>query len=131
MQITAWKRLPVFLLLVVGLPAAAVTQAPVSVPLGAGRPETPGITRTQIRDDAKSSVVRVRFMPGAKEVPHTHPYDIVIVPLMTSDVQVVIGSNKPVTSVKPGDIQYVPKDVPHHVANTGKGQLEFIVVAIK
>ena len=53
-------------------------QSPV-LPLGGDRPETPGITRTTLRDDAKSMVTRVHFEPGAAEPPHTHAVDVILV----------------------------------------------------
>ena len=65
MRKTAWAFALVLVLQVVGS-----TQAPVpSVPLGQGRPETPGVTRTTLKDDAKSTVIRVHFNPGAAEPP--------------------------------------------------------------
>ena len=72
--------------LILMLQVAGSSQAPVpSVPLGQGRPETPGVTRTTLKDDAKSTVIRVHFKPGAAEPPHTHPYDIIIVPIVAGN----------------------------------------------
>ena len=75
-----WIALIAFVLFV---PLASLSQTPPSQPLGAGRPETPGITRTTLKDDAKSTVTRVHFEPGAAEPPHTHPYDVILVPVIT------------------------------------------------
>jgi len=101
-----------------------------SVPLGAGRPETPGVTRTPLHDDAKSSVVRVHFEPGAKEPPHTHPYDVLLIPLIDRPVEFTIG-DKTITSLTVGNVQFIPHDVTHTLTNVGREPLEFVTVALK
>jgi len=117
--------------LILVLQVAGSTQAPVpSVPLGQGRPETPGVTRTTLKDDAKSTVIRVHFNVGAAEPPHTHPYDIIIVPVVSANVTITNGSQK-LTSVKAGDVQFVARDVVHGVANTSGQEFELVSVAIK
>ena len=110
------------------VPSLAGAQAPVD--LVNGRPATPGITRTTIRDDAKVAVTRVRFAPGAIEVPHTHPYDVMLVPLMSGTVNLQIG-DKTITSVKSGEVQFVPHDVTHFLGNTGKNAFELIAIGVK
>ena len=117
------------LALVIPIALSAQTKAP-SLPLGAGRPEVPGITRTTLKDDAKSTVTRVHFKPGAAEPPHTHPYDVIIVPVLAGTIEFTIGDKK-VTTVKPGDVQFVPRDVLHHLTNTGKQDFELIAIALK
>lgn len=114
------------------VPIAASSQSkPQAVPLaGPGRPETPGITRTAIKDDAKTTVTRVHFKPGAAEPPHTHPYDVILVPVLPGTLDLAIGDKK-VTTVKSGDVQFVPKDVTHHLTNAGKQDFELIAIALK
>jgi len=127
MRKTAWA----FALILVFFQAAGSSQAPPpSLPLGQGRPETPGVTRTTLKDDAKSTVIRVHFKPGAAEPPHTHPYDIIIVPVVSANVTVTIGDRK-VTSIKSGDVQFVSRDVVHSVANTSGADFELVSVALK
>jgi quercetin dioxygenase-like cupin family protein len=125
------RRIAVVLALAVLIPIAAwpQTKAP-SLPLGQGRPEVAGITRTQLKDDAKSTVTRVHFKPGAAEPPHTHPYDIIIVPVVAGTITLTIGDKK-VTTVKSGDVQFVARDVTHQLANTGTQDFEIIAVALK
>jgi len=108
---------------------SAQTKAP-SLPLGQGRPEVAGITRTILKDDAKSTVTRVHFKPGAAEPAHTHPYDVIIVPVLAGTIEFTIGDKK-VTAVKPGDVQFVPRDVTHQLTNTGKQDFELIAIALK
>jgi quercetin dioxygenase-like cupin family protein len=101
-----------------------------SFDLAKGRPVTPGITRTTIRDDAKVAVTRVRFAPGAAEMPHTHPYDVMLIPVTSGTVDLEIGDRK-ITSVRSGDVQFVPHDVTHSLANTGTKAFELIAVGVK
>ncbi|MEQ1580716.1 MAG: cupin domain-containing protein [Steroidobacteraceae bacterium] len=101
-----------------------------SVDLAGNRPATPGVTRTTLKDDAKYSVVRVAFAPGAGEVPHTHPYDIMIIPVKSGPAVIMVGDSK-TTTVKAGEVQFVPHDVVHSVTNTGTVEFEVITVAIK
>jgi quercetin dioxygenase-like cupin family protein len=117
------------LALLIPIAASAQTQAP-SLPLGQGRPDIAGITRTTLKDDAKSTVTRVHFKPGAAEPPHTHPYDVIIVPVMAGTIDFTIGGKK-VTAVKSGDVQFVPRDVTHQLTNTGKQDFELIAIALK
>jgi quercetin dioxygenase-like cupin family protein len=117
------------LMLVLGTAASSQTPAP-SLPLGQGRPETPGITRTTLKDDAKAAVTRVQFKPGAAEPPHTHPYDVILVPVVAGSVTITIGSQK-MTAVKAGEVQFVARDVTHAVANTSSQDFELIAIALK
>jgi quercetin dioxygenase-like cupin family protein len=111
------------------LTLASQTGGP-SVPLGAGRPETEGITRTTLKDDPKATVTRVRLNPNAAEPPHTHPADVVLVPVTAGTIELVIGDRK-ITSVQPGEVQFVARDVVHSLKNTGKLPFELIAIAVK
>jgi len=110
------------------LPTLVIAQS--SVDLTGNRPATPGITRATLKDEAKYSVARVTFAPGAGEVPHTHPYDIIIIPVKTGPAVIMVGDSK-TTSVKSGEAQFVPHDVVHSVTNTGTTEFEVITVGIK
>lgn len=110
------------------VPALVIAQA--SVDLTGNRPATPGITRTTLKDDAKYSVARVTFAPGAGEVPHTHPYDIIITAVRTGPAVIMVGDRK-TTAVKSGEVHFVPRDVVHSVTNTGTVEFEVITVGIK
>ena len=106
------------------------TSAP-SLPLGSGRPDRPGITRTTLQDDAKSTVTRVHFAPGAMEPPHTHRYDVILVPDVDGMIDLGVEGRKTVTSVKSGDVQFVPKNTVHRLTNRGKAAFELIAIAVK
>ena len=101
-----------------------------ALPLGAGRPEVAGITRTTLKDDAKVTVTRVHFAPGAAEAVHTHPYDIVLVPVIAGPVEWTVAGRR-VTQLGVGDVQFVARGVPHQLRNTGRGAFELIAIATK
>jgi len=114
----------------VGLHARRAQAVP-SVGLGAqGRAETPGITRTTLKDDPKTTVTRVHFNPGALEPPHTHPYDVMIVAVTSGPVDFGIA-DKTIRDLKAGDVQFVPRDTIHHFGNAGREPFEVIAIAIK
>jgi quercetin dioxygenase-like cupin family protein len=123
------RALGIALAVILPLSAASQTPGP-SLPLGAGRPATAGITRTTLKDDAKVAVTRVRLEPNAAEPPHTHPTDVVLVPVTTGAIELVIG-DRTVTSVQPGDVQFVNREVVHSLKNNGKQPFELIAIAVK
>ena len=132
-MLSYWYRgwlIAVFSAILLASATPIVAQSGQSVPLGAGRPETPGVKRTPMHDDARSSAVRVHFEPGAKEPPHTHPYDVLLVPLVTRRVELVIGDNK-IQTLTTGVVQLIPRDVTHSLENVATEPLEFVTVAIK
>lgn len=117
--------------LVLLAPSMSLSQTqPPSLPLGQGRPETPGITRTTLKDDAKVTVTRVQFAPGAGEAPHTHPNDVILVPVTSGPVDAAVW-DKILSRLASGEVQFVPHDVVHHVKNTGTAQFELIAIAVK
>ena len=121
---------PRAVLVALSLALPALVGAQSSVDLTGNRPATPGITRTTLRDDAKYSVARVVFAPGAGEVPQTHPFDIMIPPVKSGPAVIMVGDRK-TTTVKAGEVQFVPRDVVHSVTNTGTVEFEVITVGIK
>lgn len=125
------RRLSFVFALALFLPqiGSSQTRAP-SLLLGKDRPLTPGITRTTLKDDAKSTVTRVTFAPGAMEPPHTHPYDVILVPVISGSVDGAVG-DRTFTALKPGDVQFVPRDTIHHVGNTGAQTFGLIAIALK
>src|SRR4051794_7367761 len=128
MRLTIWFSL--FAVVLGGALAVAQSKAP-SLPLGAGRPEVAGITRTTLKDDAKATVTRVHFKPGAAEPPHTHPYDVILVPDLDGTIDLAVEGGKTLTSVKSGEVQFVPKNTVHHLKNTGQRDFELIAIALK
>ena len=110
--------------------AQIIAQTPPALPLGAGRPDTPGVIRTSLKDDARASVVRVQFEPGAKEPPHTHPYDVMLIPLANRAVELNVGGQS-VRALQVGTLHLIPRDVTHSLVNPGNDRLDFITIALK
>jgi len=96
----------------------------------ATRPAVDGITRTTLRDDAQMTVTRVHFAPGAAEPVHTHPFDIMVVPLQSGSVDLVLGEET-IRGLGLGDVQFVPSGVSHQLANVGEVPFELIAIALK
>ena len=107
-----------------------VAQTPRVLPLGAGRPDTPGVIRTPLKDDEKALVVRVQFEPGAKEPPHTHPYDVMLIPLANRAVEFNMGGQS-MPALKVGTLHLIPRNVTHYLVNPGNDKLDFITIALK
>jgi quercetin dioxygenase-like cupin family protein len=100
------------------------------LPLGEGRPDVSGITRTTIRDDERAAVTRVHFVPGAAEPLHTHDFDLLVVPLTAGRVEWLFGEER-IDFLDVGEVQFVPAGVVHQLVNAGDAPFEVIAVAIK
>jgi quercetin dioxygenase-like cupin family protein len=90
-----------------------------------------GITRTPVLDNAQAGATRVRFGPGARERVHTHPYDLVLVQLTPGRMEVSRGETKEVKAYEPGDVLFLPRDVPHSAANLDQRAFDILSVAVK
>ncbi|MCC7415527.1 MAG: cupin domain-containing protein [Acidobacteria bacterium] len=117
-------------LLTAGAASPPRAQAPTLPLASAGRPSTPGIARTTLRDDAKVTVTRVEFEPGAGEPPHTHATDVILVPVADGPVEVRIG-DATLTRLAAGDVQFVGRGVTHSVKYTGTDRFALVAVAVK
>ena len=123
--------------------AANVGQAPFEVVTiamkpdrqpGGDAPASPapaGITRTPVLDNAEARVTHVTFAPAAREPVHTHPFDLVAVQLMDGRVEVRVGDEVSTREYAPGEVIFLPRAVPHAVANVGAGRFEILSVGIK
>jgi quercetin dioxygenase-like cupin family protein len=86
------------------LPAAQST-APPATP--------PGISRTQLLDNPTVLVARLRFAPGAKEEPHTHPFSAVVVHLGPAKVDMLLGAERKTSDRDRGFAEFIAKKVTH------------------
>lgn len=96
----------------------------------ADRPAVEGITRATLRDDARVTVTRVHFEPGAAEPIHTHHTDIMVIPVGPADVRWVVAGET-LTRFEPGEVQFVPAGTEHQLANVGQAPFEIVAVAVK
>lgn len=98
-------------------------------------PPTPpvpsGIRRTPVFENDQTRVVKVAFDPGSREAVHSHAFDLLIIQLSSGRVETLLGTEKTVAEFGAGDVQFLPKDVPHAVANAGSGAFELMSVGVK
>lgn len=72
------------------------------------------------------------FGAGAAESMHAHPFDLVIVQVSSGHMGLIVGSGKErVTGVGSENAFFLPRNVPHAVANRGDAPLQIMSVAIK
>jgi quercetin dioxygenase-like cupin family protein len=91
----------------------------------------PGVTRKSVLDNAELSVTRFEFEPDAREPVPTHPYDLLVVPTTAARLDVQLGAKKEVRSYAVGEAIFVPRSVPHAVANVGTASFQVLGIAIK
>lgn len=94
-------------------------------------PAPAGITRTAVLETADATVARVDFAPVAREPIHTHPYDLVVVPLTSAEVEVRMGGAVDKRVYQAGDLFFLPRNEPHAMANLASGTFSVLGVAIK
>lgn len=99
------------------------TQPPSQAPVG--------ITRTPVLDNAQARAARVTFGPGSREPVHTHPYDLVLVQLTPGRMEVLLSEKKEVKAYDPGEVIFLPRDVPHAAANPDQRAFDILSVAVK
>jgi quercetin dioxygenase-like cupin family protein len=94
-------------------------------------PAPAGITRTAVLDNAEARVTRVEFASQAREPVHSHPFDLVVVPLTGGRLEVRVGEKVETRDYAPGDAMFLPRDVPHAVSNVGSGTITVFSVGVK
>jgi quercetin dioxygenase-like cupin family protein len=94
-------------------------------------PAPAGVTRTPIFDNADATTARLDFAPSSRETVHMHPYDLVVVPLTTSRIELQVGSEKEMRNLSPGDAFFIPRFEPHAMANIDSGTLSVLGIVIK
>jgi quercetin dioxygenase-like cupin family protein len=91
----------------------------------------PGVTRTPLLDRADIAVTRLEFEADVREPVHTHPYDLLFVPTAPGRLDVQVGDKKNVRGYGVGEAFFVPRNVPHAVANVGTSSLRLLSVRFK
>jgi quercetin dioxygenase-like cupin family protein len=91
----------------------------------------PGITRTEILNNANLLVARLRMAPGAREDVHTHPFSAVVVQIGAGDVDMRLGAARATSRREHGHVEFIPREVPHAAANAGTEPFDVVTIAIK
>ena len=95
------------------------------------RQAVPGIIRKPMLDKRDLSVTRLEIDADVREPVHTHPYDLTVVPTMPGRLDVQIGDKKNVRAYTTGEMIFIPRNVPHAVANGGTTAIRMLAVVIK
>ena len=95
------------------------------------QPAPAGIARTPVLDNGEARVTRVEFAANAREPVHLHPFDLVVVPLITGRLEVRVGDKVETRNYTPGEPMFLPRDVLHAVANVGSTPVTVFSVGIK
>jgi quercetin dioxygenase-like cupin family protein len=93
--------------------------------------QPPGITRTEILNNANVLVARLRMAPTAREEVHTHPFSAVVVQVGAGDVDMRLGDARATTRREHGHVEFIGRDVPHAAANVGSQAFDVVTIAIK
>jgi quercetin dioxygenase-like cupin family protein len=95
-------------------------------------PQMPiGITRTQLADNQTVLVARLKLEPGAREIPHTHPFSAVVIQIVPGEVEMTLGADHTREHRGRGHVQYIPREVTHAAANVGAAPFDVVTIAIK
>lgn len=94
-------------------------------------PPPAGITRSPVLDNAEARVTRVEFAPQAREPVHSHPFDLVVVPLTAGRFEVRVGDRVETRDYAQGEPMFLPRDVPHAVSNVGSAAITVFSIGIK
>jgi len=105
-----------------------------AVVLGAAEavaPQSPGITRTVIVDNATVLVARLRYEAGKGETSHTHPFSAVVIQLTPGEVDMTLARDRSRARREAGSVWFIPANTPHMAVNTGTAPWEHIAITIK
>lgn len=91
----------------------------------------PGVTRTPVLDKPEIVVTRLEFEAAVREPVHTHPYDLLLVPTAPGRLDVQVGDKKNVRGYAVGEAFFVPRNVPHALANVGTSSLRLLSIRFK
>ena len=111
-------------LMVVGVATMETADHQVGVP-------PPGITRTELENNATVLIARLRMAPAAREDVHTHPFSALVVQIGAGEVEMRLGDRRTTTRRAHGFVEFIPKDVPHAAANVGREPFEVVTIAMK
>jgi quercetin dioxygenase-like cupin family protein len=116
------------------LEALVVTLKPDRVRGGTAPPATaaqPGVTRKPLIDNQDLAVTRLEYEAEVREPVHTHPYDLLIVPISPARLDMQLGHKKQVGRYVAGDAIFVPRGTAHAVANVGTASFRILGIRIK
>jgi quercetin dioxygenase-like cupin family protein len=110
-----------------------VTLNPARVRGGTADAQTapPGITRRGLIDNSDATISRVDFAPAAREPVHTHPYDLVVVPIRAAMLDLQVGTARETRGYAAGEAIFIARNQRHAVANPGPEAFAVVAIAVK
>jgi quercetin dioxygenase-like cupin family protein len=88
-------------------------------------------SRTRLFANDAVTVTHTRFGPGAREMPHTHDFTLLLVQLTRGQVAFTRGDRQRTRMVDSGHVELVSPGVTHAAANPSQTPWEVMVVAVK
>jgi quercetin dioxygenase-like cupin family protein len=124
---TVLRGLGVAVLVSVAVPFHGTAQTPQEAPR---RPT--GLTAARLIDNERVSVSKVTIAAGGDDGSlHASKQDTVLIQATAGQIEVQIGESKTVAREEAGKVWWLPKDVPHRVANVGDKPFDLISVNLK
>lgn len=90
-----------------------------------------GMTVRRVLDNDAVRASHLTLEAGMRELPHTHPTDLLVVSITGGEVETVLGGKMERRSMKPGDVMWFPRTVEHRAANVGAASMESVGIHIK
>ncbi|AHF80244.1 cupin domain-containing protein [Thermococcus paralvinellae] len=87
-----------------------------------------GVDVRKLIDMGNAQIFHITLKPGEELKRHTTPVDAFLYIIKGKGIAEV-GEEK--EEVKKATLVYLPKEVPHKVANTGSLEMEFLVIKVK
>jgi quercetin dioxygenase-like cupin family protein len=90
-----------------------------------------GITRKPLLDNPQARATHVTFASGAREPVHMHPYDLLVVPLAAARIELLLGPATTIEEYEPGEVIFLPRNVPHSLSSRHPEPFEIVSVGVK
>jgi quercetin dioxygenase-like cupin family protein len=91
----------------------------------------PGVDVRPLFDNASVSVAQLVLAPGAREMPHAHPYPTLAIITSSGDLEITKAGATSTATRPIGHFEYFDRDVRHAAANVGKAPVEVIAISLK
>jgi quercetin dioxygenase-like cupin family protein len=91
----------------------------------------PGFAARPLFDNASVGVMRLLISPGAREMPHAHPYSMLVVQVSPGDVEIMKAGAVSRAARPVGHIEFFDANMQHAAANVGNTPVAVLVISFK